>query len=275
MKVVNPMENYIIIDSHCHIYPDAIVSKAVEAIEGFYDYRYKGFDGKTETMLSNGDKAGVKHYIVFSVATTPHQVHSINSFIAESVRSSGGMFTGLGTLHPYSDNLKSDFEELLSLGLKGVKLHPDFQKIAIDDPKCEEIYRLCSGRIPVLLHTGDYRYDYSNPVRMKRMLDKYPECTFIGAHFGGWSVWDEAVKALSGYPNFYVDTSSSFSDISIEKAKELIELYGADRVLFGTDYPLGDVQKEVAKLKESVSDEALLKKILCDNAIKIFHIKIF
>lgn len=266
------MENYTIIDSHCHIYPDAIVGKAVEAIESFYDYRYKGFDGKTATMISNGEKAGVKHYVVFSVATTPHQVRSVNSFIAECVKKSGGAFTGLGTLHPYSENLQSDFEELLALGLRGVKLHPDFQKIPIDDPKCEEIYRLCQGKIPVLLHTGDYRFDYSNPARMKRMLEKFPDCTFIGAHFGGWSVWEEAARELSSYPNFYVDTSSSLSDISTEKASELIEIYTADKVLFGTDYPLGDAQKEIHLLKKAVKDEENLKKILSDNAARLFQI---
>lgn len=268
------MKNYRIIDCHCHIYPDAIVDKAVEAIESFYDYRYKGFDGKTATMLKNAKASGVVHHIVFSVATTPKQVHSINSFISKSVAESDGAFTGLGTLHPESENIQSDFEELISLGLKGVKLHPDFQKIPIDDERCQAIYRLCSGKVPVLLHTGDYRYDYSNPSRMKRMLEKFPECIFIGAHFGGWSVWDEAVRELSAYPNFYVDTSSSFSDISTEKAAELIEAYTADRVLFGTDYPLGDSEKEIALLKKAVSDEDALRKIFYDNAAKLFGIEI-
>lgn len=268
------MENYPIIDCHCHIYPERIVARAVDAIEAFYDNRYKGFDGKTETMLKNGEASGVRHFVVFSVATTPHQVSSINSFIAESVNKSGGVFTGLGTLHPYSDNLKADFDELVSLGLKGVKLHPDFQKIAIDDPCCQEIYRLCSGRIPVLLHTGDYRYDYSNPDRMKRMLEKFPDCTFIGAHFGGWSVWDEAAEKLSEYPNFYVDTSSSFSDISVEKVAELIKIYTADKVLFGTDYPLGNSSTEIEQLKKSVDSEESLKKILYTNAVKLFGIDI-
>ena len=268
------MENYEIIDCHCHIYPDAIVSKAVEAIEGFYDYRYKGFDGTIATMIKNGEAAGVKHYVVFSVATTPKQVHSINSFIADSVKNSDGAFIGLGTLHPSSDNLRKDFEELIFLGLKGVKLHPDFQKIAIDDPRCEEIYRLCSGRIPVLLHTGDYRFDYSNPARMKRMLEKYPDCIFIGAHFGGWSVWDEAVSELSSYPNFYVDTSSCFSDITVEKVAQLIKAYSADRVLFGTDYPLGDSRTEIEKLKMAADEDVILKKILHNNAVRIFGLKI-
>lgn len=268
------MKKYRAIDSHCHIYPDTIVEKAVEAIEGFYDYRYKGFDGKTSTMIENGKSVGVEHFVVFSVATTPHQVHSINSFIADMVKKSDGLFTGLGALHPYSDRLSEDFEELCSLDLKGVKLHPDFQKIPIDAPECQEIYRLCSGKIPVLLHTGDYRYDFSNPDRMRKMLERFPECTFIGAHFGGWSVWDEAEKLLSSYGNFYVDTSSSFSDITIERAAQLIEAYTPERVLFGTDYPLGDSKQEIEKLKQAVIDEANLEKILFSNAAKLFKIEI-
>ncbi len=266
------MKDYGIIDSHCHIYPEAIVSKAVTAIESFYDNRYKGFDGSASTMLENGKKSGVERYVVFSVATTPHQVHSINSFIADCVKNSDGVFIGLGALHPDSETLEADFRQLLELGLKGVKLHPDIQQVAIDDERCKNIYRLCSGKIPVLLHTGDYRYDFSNPDRMKRVLEEFPECTFIGAHFGGWSVWDEAADKLSAYPNFYVDTSSSFSDISIEKATELIEKYTADKILFGTDYPLGDSEKEIDFLKKAVRDEASLEKIFFRNACELFRI---
>ncbi len=266
--------NYPIIDCHCHIYPEAITGRAVEAIESFYDNLYKGFDGTTATMLENAGKSGVEHHVVFSVATTPHQVNSINRFISDCVKNSNGIFTGLGTLHPYSETLHNDFEELISLGLKGVKLHPDFQKIPLDDEHCMEIYSLCSGKVPVLLHTGDYRYDYSNPDRMKRVLDKFPECTFIGAHFGGWSMWEKAAVQLSSYGNFYVDTSSSLSDISTETASMLIESYTPDRVLFGTDYPLGDSLKEIKLLRKAVSDEESLEKILLLNAQKLFGIKL-
>lgn len=266
------MKEYSIIDSHCHIYPEKITEKAVAGIESFYDYRYRGFDGSISTMLHNGTKAGVNKFVIFSVATSPRQVSSINRFIAEKVKEYSGVFIGLGTLHPDSENLKDDFEELLSLGLKGVKLHPDIQQIAIDDDRVKKIYSLCSGKIPVLLHTGDYRYDYSNPDRMKRVLEEFSECTFIGAHFGGWSVWDEAAEKLSSYPNFYVDTSSTFSDISTEKLSELINKYTSDKILFGTDYPLGDSVKEISVLKKVVTDDADLKKILCENAKNLFNL---
>ena len=40
------------------------------------------------------------------------------------------------------------------------------------------------------MHTGDYRYDNSNPNRVLPVLKAYPKLTLIGAHFGGWSVWE-------------------------------------------------------------------------------------
>ena len=120
--------NYPIVDCHCHVYPDKIAEKAVESIGGFYDLPMF-YDGKTSTLVEQGSAVGIKQYIIFSVATTPAQVQSINRFIADTVSSSGGLMTGLGTLHPDSDNIEADIEQILALGLKGVKMHPDIQRI--------------------------------------------------------------------------------------------------------------------------------------------------
>ena len=127
------MKKYRIIDSHCHIYPDKIAEKASANTGHFYELP-SSLDGKISTLLEHGKKAGIEHFIVQSVATTPKQVSSINNFIAESVTLGGGHFTGLGTLHPDSDDMAADVNEIIALGLKGVKLHPDIQKVAIDDP---------------------------------------------------------------------------------------------------------------------------------------------
>lgn len=266
------MKKYKIIDAHCHIYPDKIAEKASENTGHFYDLP-ASLDGKISTLLEHGKKAGIEHFIVQSVATTPKQVSSINNFIAESVASSDGHFTGLGTLHPDSEDMEADVNEILALGLKGVKLHPDIQKIAIDDPKMKEIYRLCEGRLPMLLHTGDYRYDFSNPNRMMPILEQYPDLTVIGAHFGGWSIWEEATEKLCKYKNFLVDCSSSLYAISPEKANELIHVYGVERVLFGTDYPLWKPEIEIDRFMQIELTEKEREDIFYNNAAKLFLIK--
>ena len=45
-------------------------------------------------------------------------------------------------------------DEIISLGLKGVKLHPDMQQFKIDDYRMLKIYELCEGKLPILIHTG-------------------------------------------------------------------------------------------------------------------------
>ncbi len=266
------MDKYKIIDAHCHIYPDKIAQKASDSTGAFYDIQMH-MDGKTATLLEHGSKAGIDHFIVQSVATTPKQVSSINHFIAASVAESNGRFTGLGTLHPDSEDIESDVNEVIELGLKGVKLHPDIQRFKLDDYRMLKIYELCEGRLPLLVHTGDNRFDYSNPNRIVPILDIYKNLTFIGAHFGGWSIWEEATKKLKGYNNFYVDCSSSLYAISTETAGKLIREYGVNRVLFGTDYPMWDPTEEVERFLKIDLTEEERQDIFYNNAARLFNIK--
>ena len=265
------MKKYKIIDAHCHIYPDKIAGKAAESTSKFYNLPLC-LDGKVSTLLEHGEKAEIDHFVVQSVATTPKQVSSINNFIAKSVAQSNGKFTGLGTLHPDSEDIKADVDELIRLGLKGVKLHPDIQKFKIDDYRMLKIYELCEGRLPILFHTGDHRYDLSNPNRMMPILDIYQGLTVIGAHFGGWSIWEAATEQLCRYKNLYVDCSSSLYAMTPEKAKELIEAYGTNRVLFGTDYPLWKPEDELERFMQIDLSDKQREDILYNNAARLWHI---
>ena len=263
---------YRIFDAHCHIYPDAIAPKAVEGIDRFYGgIRFQHYDGTTGTLLRNGRETGITHFLVHSVATTPHQVSGINRYIAAEAAASDGVFTGLGTLHPDSKQPEQDFAELTALGLKGVKLHPDFQRFEADSEKAMRIYGLCAeAGLPVLVQTGDYRFDFSNPERIANILRKMPKLKFAGAHFGGWSKWDEAVRLLAGFDNMMVDTSSTFYALGRERSKALIRQWGADRVMFGTDYPMWNPQPEINCLMDMGLEENEYRRILWENAERFY-----
>jgi len=260
------------IDAHCHIYPDKIAQKAADATGKFYGMP-PAMDGTVATLKEAGEKAGISHFLVQSVATTPHQVSSINQFIAETVKNSGNTMTGFGTMHPNSDNLERDMDEVLKLDLRGIKLHPDIQNFKIDDYRMLKIYELCEKNgLPVLMHTGDNRYDNSNPNRLVPILETYTDMVVIGGHFGGYSVWDDAQSKLTGYKNFYVDTSSSLFRITPEQGKELIYAYGVDKVLFGTDYPLWNPSVELDKFMKIDLSEKDRQKIFYDNAAKLLKL---
>ncbi len=261
-----------ITDAHCHIYPEKIAAKAVTGIETFYEADPFPGNGTVPDLIRLGGENGVDRFIVQSVATSAHQVRSINEFIASRVSQYPDKLTGLGTLFPGSPTLREDYEHLRSLGLRGIKLHPDFQGFKIDDYRCLEIYEMCErDNFPILMHTGDSRYDNSNPNRMLPILQIYTGLTVTGAHFGGWSVWDEAKSKLAGIPNFYVDTSSSMHYINDpRKVRSLIDAYGADHVLFGTDYPMWSPEYELDWLfKLGLGDEEM-RMILSENAEKLY-----
>ncbi len=262
----------MIIDCHCHIYPEKIVAKAVESIGKFYDIPMRN-DGRLQTLISESEKNGITHNIIFSVATKPAQVRSINKFIASSVAANPKRFIGLGTLHPDSEDVESEVEEIISLGLKGVKLHPDIQGIALDDSRCDKIYKAIEGRLPLLIHAGDKRYDFSNPNRIKPILEKYPRLTVIAAHLGGYSIWEEASRSLTHYPNLFVDSSSSLAMLSSEKAKEIIRAYGVSRVLFATDFPMWPISEEMERFNALGLTKEEKEQIFYKNAIKVFDLK--
>ncbi|MBS5872831.1 MAG: amidohydrolase [Clostridiales bacterium] len=237
----------MIIDVHAHIFPEKIARKATDNIGHFYGCSMAA-DGTVENLLRWGDQYGVDCFVVHSVATKAEQVDSINAFIAEQVRLHPDHLIGFAALYPDSDHISQQVEEAIQMGLTGVKLHPDFQQFHIDDEKAFPLYEAIEGRMPLLVHTGDSRTEYSKPWRLAKMIDRFPKLDVIAAHFGGYSEWENGALSLA-LKNVYVDTSSSQFILTPHQVRELIDIFGADHVLFGTDYPMWNPQDELEKLQ--------------------------
>ncbi|MBQ9785294.1 MAG: amidohydrolase [Clostridia bacterium] len=263
-----------VIDAHCHIYPEKIAERAVAGTDAFYSTR-AACRGVADELLIFGERLGIDRFVIQSVATTPKQVGSINEFIAANVQKAPERFTGLGAAHPDSPDQDAVVAQIKALGLHGIKIHPDIQGFAIDDPRMMRVYELCEAEgLPILMHTGDHRYDFSNPNRLLPVLKAFPNLTVIGAHFGGWSVWDEAARTLCDMPNLCVDCSSTFPFVNgdLALAEHLISIYGAERVMFGSDYPMWSPEAELETfMKLNLTDEQR-RMILSDNAKRIYHI---
>lgn len=262
------MKQYEIWDMHCHIYPDKIAEKAVHTIGEFYGIAMDHPGSSTE-LIKSGDKIGVSRYLVSSAATTPMQVESINNFIASQC-AEHPQFIGFGTLHPDMEDCEQEVARLKQLGLKGVKLHPDFQKFCIDSPRAIVLYRACAeARVPILFHTGDKRYSFSSPVSLASAMDKVPDMVCIAAHFGGYSEWEKVVPVLNR-DNVYFDTSSTLFELPAEKAGEMIEVLGEDKFFFATDFPMWDHVGELERFNKIKLTEKQREKIFSLNAKSFF-----
>ena len=262
-----------IIDAHCHIFPDNIARFATRNIQYFYDIPHAAFRGKASELIEQCDGSGVQKCVVSMVATAPDQPQKFNTAIAELTKQYSDKFIPLGTLHPESETIEEDLKHLFSLGLNGVKLHPDMQNNKADCNGYKTIYELCSQKnIPILLHTGDSRYDNSNPDRIVKILNEFPHLTIIGAHLGGWSVWEEAVEKLYKYENFFVDTCSSTSMLTDTTLKKIISRYGTDKVIFGTDYPIWKQEDEIKRIISLGFSDDDFEKIFHKNIEKVLNI---
>ena len=145
----------------------------------------------------------------------------------------------LGCLDQDVSDIQAEMDDIQRRGLRGIKLHPDFQHFYIDDPKMLPVYEEAHRRgLPVLFHTGDSRTDFSTPRRLMNVIQKIPDFTCIAAHLGGYSEWEDARRELSG-TNVYIDTSSSLFAVTPEQARKSIEHFGVDHTMLVQISPCG------------------------------------
>ncbi len=243
-----------IIDIHTHIYPDEIAQRATDSVKNFYGIGGSNMNGTESMLLHRGREAGISKFVILPVAIRPDRVQSINNFILQRAEDNPDLIP-FGTVHAAMDGIVEETERLLAAGVKGIKMHPDSQQFSIDDPRLFPMYEAICGKVPVLLHMGDHRFDYSHPAKLRKVLDMFPGLGAIAAHFGGYSMYDVACEQLKD-TDCVMDISSSMMFMDEGVAERYINIYGAERMAYGTDYPMWDPVQEVQRfLRLNISDE--------------------
>ena len=86
-------------------------------------------------------------------------------------------------------------------------------------------------------------------------------------------MWKDAMMTLPDYENITVDSSSSLFWFDKEFAREIIHAYGADRVMFGTDYPMWRHKDEIDKMLSYELDDDEIEDIMWRTCAKLLNIK--
>ena len=259
-----------IIDFHTHIYPEPIAAKAAQSIRDFYQLRDVEQPGTVAQLLSRGRAAGISRYVVLPVAMKPAQTASINDFILSQV-ALHPEFIGFGTVHAATENMTDEVQRIMDLGLKGLKMHPDFQLFVIGDPRLFPMYEMIQGKLPVIYHMGDPRYDFSHPKRLRHVLDLFPKLQVVAAHFGGYSMYETGCEYLKDTDCFF-DISSSMMFMPEGVPETYIRKYGAERMVFGSDFPLWDPVQEVKRFMDLKLTEDEREQIAHKTAENLLNI---
>ena len=258
----------MIIDFHTHIFPEKIASRAISGMQAV-SHAAAFCDGTLAGLQASMKNAGVAYSVVLPVATNPAKLTSMND-AAIALNGKDGIFH-FGAVHPLAENWKQELDRIAAAGLKGIKIHPDSQGFSIDDPRLYPMYEIIRGRVPIMLHMGDKRYNYSHPIKLRKILDMFPGLDAIAAHFGGYSMYDTALELLKD-TNCVMDVSSSLMFMGEGKAEYYVNQYGAERLAFGTDYPMWDPILETRRFFDLKLTESQFEQIAHKTAERILRL---
>ena len=265
----------MIIDFHTHIFPDKIAARSIEHLEKASGIT-AATDGTLQGLLDSMDKNNVDISVIMPVVTKPSQFESVNIFAAEVNQKYKGKLISFGGIHPDSENIRAELDRIKEHGLPGIKLHPDYQGVMIDDKRYMDIIRYADelGLI-ILVHAGiDIGLPtpvHCPPDRMKKVINEIKPSKLILAHMGGWKQWEEVYELLAG-EDIYLDTSFTFDYIEEDLFLKILEKQGSDKILFATDSPWSNSKKTADRINHLPISEEQKRDILSGNAKKLLKL---
>ena len=256
-----------LIDFHTHIFPDKIAPAAVASLAEAGGTRPEGGTGTLDDLEGVALREGISLCVNLPVATRPDQSASINRFAREVNRREGRVIS-FGAIHPDAAEPERELAELAEAGFRGIKLHPDYQGHYADDPA---VIRVVKEAKRLGLHTvfhGGVDIAFPNdvhaaPERISRLLSALGEGEgkVIVAHIGGYRLWDDVERVLVGRDVFF-DLSYGIDHLPPEQLLRIVTRHGADKILFGSDYPWrdpADIDRVLSKLPLSDEQFSLIR----------------
>lgn len=255
----------MIIDVHNHVWPDSIAHQALGA--SIPEMPLRG-DGTVAGLRAAQIEAGVDLSVCLSIATRPDLVERANAFAGSL---DPAHFVGFGTIHP---DLSPDenLAILRATGVRGVKLHPTFQRYPLDDPALLAVLEALAGEFVVITHVGaggGGDGSQATPAMVRAMVRAIPALTVIACHFGGYHMLDDSDELIG--ENVVFDTSwpPSLATLDPKRVRDIVLRHGADKVVFASDWPTASPKDEIAAIRALGLDEADEALVLGGNAARI------
>lgn len=262
----------MVIDFHTHAFPEKIAERAIEKLSFTSGGLIPQTNGTVDGLKAIMKKDGVDKSVALAIATNAGQQKTVNDYIASQKCDE---IIPFGSVFPYAEDALEELERIKEMGMKGVKLHPEYQQFFVDDEFMKPIYRKISelGLI-VIFHAGeDFGYPapyHATPDRLRRAAG-WIDSPMICAHWGSAGMGEEVLKYLCDVP-VYFDTAFGYGSMPKDRAKRILEKKGVDKILFGSDCPWHAPSWDIKMIKTlelTLEEEA---KIFSENAEKLLGI---
>lgn len=276
----------MIIDFHTHIFPEKIAEKALDSLAKRSN-TMPNTDGTLKGLLSSMERNEINCSVVLPVVTNPKHTVQMNDVAIQTnelsqqadskpvhqIDVNDRYVISFGGMHPDFEDYKTELKRIKDRGVKGIKLHPNYQDTYIDDIRYLRIIDCAASLdLAISIHAGiDIGLPepiYCSPDRILNVWKQVQPDKLILAHTGGWKMWDEVEAKLVGLP-VYFDTAFTFGFIKEEQMKRIITNHGSDRILFATDSPWNDQGKDVKALKALHLASEVEESILWKNGANI------
>lgn len=282
----------MVIDFHTHTFPDEISKKVTTHLGRNVAHIRPFTDGSLSGLLSSMRRSGVTYSVNLPVMTTPGQVEKINhKFVSMNDELFSQGIISFGGMHPDYEDYKKELRYLKDHGIKGIKLHPAYQNVDLDDIRMQRIIGCASelGLITVIhagMDIGIFDHNYSSVDHILKILKDVAPEKFVLAHMGNWDRWEEVELYLAGAP-VWLDTAFSLGPItehpdsvdlpyinynlSNEDFIRLVKKHGPDRVLFATDSPWMDQGDYIRRMDIMPLNGEEKRMIMSENALSLLE----
>ena len=269
----------MIIDSHVHVFPDKICKKTIRKLANNDPNHILPYynDGSVNGAREKMKEWGIDLGIIAPIATNEKQQDNVINF-ALNIQKNNPEFITLGTVYPDALDVLDRLDYMKSEGVHGIKLHPDYQNFFIDEEKMFPIYERCQKlELPILFHSG---YDpvspdciHAAPEGIIKVARAFPDLIIVAAHTGGLAYSSCSRDCFKELDNLCFDTAIASVTFTSDEYRKIIDIYGIERFIFGTDNPWGNGIDDF-KFFEKVGLTSEEKEYLFEkNACRIFKIK--
>lgn len=265
----------LIIDFHTHCFPNEIAERAISSLEKSSNSRSFA-DGTLSDLLRTAHNANIDISVLQPIAVKPQNTPTINS-VAYQNNNIGGVIS-FGSVHPLYEDYKNELKKIkYEYKLKGIKIHPDFMGIDLDDPKMAEMLSYAVKlNLIITIHAGlDISFpDHhrSTPKMLYNILPELKGGKIVMAHSGGFMYGEDVLKYLVDKDEVYIDTSYSLGYMNEALLRKIYYAMDPEHILFGTDSPWTDRKDAIQRINSFGFSDDLKDKIFYKNAIKLLEI---